>query len=53
MNLEYDSRRQYDKDRQKKWLQDQMDENEAKRAREREEERLYAQQTLELTRMRY
>jgi hypothetical protein len=52
-NLEFDARLQFNKNQQKKWLEDQMRENEMKRQREKEEERMYALQTQEMNRMRF
>lgn len=50
--IEFDSRLQYNKQQQKRWLEEQMYENEMKRKRENEEDRLYAEQTLANNRMR-
>jgi hypothetical protein len=49
---ESQAREKYFQDEQKKWLDQQIREKQATKNRERFEDNLYAQQTLEITRMR-
>jgi hypothetical protein len=49
---DYDSRKQHFKQLQKEWLKQQMAEKQERKAREKQEELFYAQQTMELNRMR-
>ena len=50
--LEFDSRREYFKTQQKNWIEAHQSQKEQEREREKFEEKLYAQQVLEVTRMR-
>lgn len=52
LTAEYDSRNKYFQQEQKKWLDQQVREKKNQIAREKYEENLYAQQTLEINRMR-
>jgi len=51
--LEYDSRKEFFKNKQKEWLDQQIREKKEREAREKLEEQVYAQQTFELNRMRF
>ncbi|KRX10226.1 hypothetical protein PPERSA_07311 [Pseudocohnilembus persalinus] len=51
-DLAFDSRRQYQKQQQKFWLEQQMQENKMKKLQEKQEEQAYAIQTMEINRMR-
>eukprot|EP01016_Furgasonia_blochmanni_P028319 TRINITY_DN2976_c0_g1_i5.p1 TRINITY_DN2976_c0_g1~~TRINITY_DN2976_c0_g1_i5.p1 ORF type:complete len:313 (+),score=68.80 TRINITY_DN2976_c0_g1_i5:76-939(+) len=51
-DLEYDARRKYFQEQQKHWILEQTREKEEKKRLEKEEEMIYAKQTLELNRMR-
>jgi len=50
--LEYDSRKEFFKNKQKEWLDQQIREKKEREAREKLDEQTYAQQTFELNRMR-
>lgn len=52
LSKEYDARREFFKNKQKEWLEQQMEEKRQKAQQEKYEEQLYAQQTQELNRMR-
>ena len=49
---EYDARREFFKNKQKQWLDQQIEEKRQKQEQERLENQMYANQTLELNRMR-
>ncbi|KAM3138235.1 hypothetical protein pb186bvf_009714 [Paramecium bursaria] len=51
-DLQYDARNKYNKDLQKQWIQQQVEEKRQKDAQEKAEEQAYAQQTLEINRFR-
>lgn len=51
-DVEYDARKQFQKNVQKQWLDEQIEEKRRKQEQERMEEQAYANQTHELNRMR-
>lgn len=51
-NAEYDSRREFFKNKQKEWLDQQIEEKRQRAEQEKLEEQMYHQQTYELNRMR-
>eukprot|EP00825_Cyclidium_porcatum_P035216 TRINITY_DN3694_c0_g1_i1.p1 TRINITY_DN3694_c0_g1~~TRINITY_DN3694_c0_g1_i1.p1 ORF type:complete len:146 (-),score=40.23 TRINITY_DN3694_c0_g1_i1:238-675(-) len=51
-DLSYDSRQKYNKDLQRKWIEEKIEENKMKQSQEKLEESNYAQQAQELNRMR-
>lgn len=50
--LEYDSRKEYFKTQQKNWIEDHQSQKDQEKEREKFEEKLYANQVQEVTRMR-
>ncbi|CAD8195130.1 unnamed protein product [Paramecium octaurelia] len=51
-DLQYDARNKYNKEQQKQWIQEQIQEKKRKQEQEKAEEMAYAQQTLEINRFR-
>jgi hypothetical protein len=51
-HAEYDARKEFFKNKQKQWLDQQMEEKRQREEQERLENQMYANQTLELNRMR-
>ncbi|CAK57386.1 unnamed protein product (macronuclear) [Paramecium tetraurelia] len=51
-DLQYDSRNQHNKEQQKQWIFDQIEEKKRRQDQEKAEEQAYAQQTLEINRFR-
>ncbi|CAD8212459.1 unnamed protein product [Paramecium octaurelia] len=51
-DVQYDSRNKYNKEQQKQWILDQIEEKRRRQEQEKDEEQAYAQQTLEINRFR-